>query len=216
MTNTSHRLTRSLLLLNTAIFVTSVLLDAHAAVVTRYAFGLDALLQYRIDALIVSGFLHTSTAHLLYNLFFLVIFGAACEEEFGSTRTGILYGSSLVMGGLFFAVLHPGAAAVGSSGAVSGLIAAAILVAPGRDIHPTIPSFPIALLALAFIIPTTLNAFTLVDQTANIAHIGGLATGVLLAYTWKPEAARTGLYGFWPIWGLIAAISLITALQPLL
>lgn len=202
---TRARLTNGLIAVNVTVFVGSAIYGVHGSLLAVYAFSRSALLQYDIAAILVSGFLHTGIAHLLYNMLFLFLFGRAAEDEFGWWRLLALYIAGMIGGSLFFAALFPGKTAVGASGAIFGIMAAIMLVEPGKPILEDLP-LPVGLLGVAYLIPAVANAFSLANNTANIAHVGGAVTGALLAFLWEPERARHG------VWAVIGFALLIAAL----
>lgn len=197
--------TGTLIAVNVAVFLGAVLTGTHAALIERFGFVGALVAGGDVGRAIVSGFLHTDAAHLLYNMLFLGVFGAACEEELGPWRTVLVYAAGLFAGELFFALLFPAASAVGSSGAVFALLMAGILVEPGRPVHPRVP-FPVSILGVVYLLPAAANAFSLADNVANIAHVGGAVAGGVLAFRWEPRKAREGL------WVAVALALLVLAL----
>lgn len=216
MSEKKYPVTNFLITVNVLIFTAGLLLNVHISLIEFYSFSLEKILQQRWDVFFTSGFLHSDPLHIMYNMLFLWIFGRACEEEFGTAKTVTIYFSSMILGSFLFGILFPEQAAIGASGAVSGLVAAAVLVEPGKDIHPTISSFPIAFLALAFLLPTTMNAFSLAGNTANIAHVGGALGGALFALLLKPKQAWKNVRNLWIIWAAIAVMLVLVLITVLL
>lgn len=211
MTNNSYPVTNALILMNVLMFLLGVLSGMYNEIVSVYAFSAAKLTAQQWSAVFVSGFLHSDFVHLTYNMAFLWIFGLVCEDVFGRLKTVFLYVTAMVTGSLFFALLFPAESAIGASGAVSGLVAAAILIEPGRDIHPRIESFPIIFLAFVFLFPTALNAFNLAGNTANIAHVGGAVAGAILTTMWRPKPALEHMRDLWILWALFGLVLLILA-----
>lgn len=140
-------------------------------------------------------FLHAGWMHLLGNMLFLWVFGDNVEDAMGHTRFLIFYLLSGIVGGLAFAWLGPQASEaplVGASGAVSGVIAAYVLLYPRVTVW----------VLIAWRIPLPLSAriclgawiafqfFQLFfappnDAVAWIAHVGGLAAGAILVLVLK-------------------------------
>jgi membrane associated rhomboid family serine protease len=87
---------------------------------------------YRI---VTGGFLHAGPFHLLLNMFALYILGTLLEPTIGTPRFVAIYATSLLAGSLGVVVLEPDAQAVGASGAIFGLFAAAFVVARGRGLQ---------------------------------------------------------------------------------
>lgn len=195
-------LTYTLILTNTAVFLWAVINGVNGALIERYAFSLPRLLAGRFETVVVAGSLHAGPAHLLYNMVFLLIFGTACERAFGRLRTAAIYLSGLVAGSLFFAMLFADAKAVGASGAVFAVMAAAMLVDPRRPLHPRLP-LPIGFIGVAYLIPALANAFETASGVANIAHVGGAVAGGILAYAWRPRQVARSV---WVVLGFAALL----------
>lgn len=184
-------LTLFLITVNVTVFFTGLFYGIHGQLLSQFGFSLGAAFDRPI-VLLTAAFLHSDLAHLVYNMLFLAVFGAACEEEIGTVRTGILYLAGILGGALFFSLLFPTAQAVGASGAIFALLAAAVLIAPGRPVLERVP-YPIGLLGVVYLLPAAANAFSLADNVANIAHVGGAIAGAVLAFHWEPQESKRGL-----------------------
>jgi len=133
--------------------------------------------------IVSAGFLHASLLHLLFNMYFLYFLGTLLEPAIGKWRFGLIYLVSL-LGGSFGALLvSPEAVTVGASGAVFGLMGAAILAMRARGIDPMQSGLGLTLvinLGITFLIP-------------NISiggHIGGLVAGGIVGYLMFELAER--------------------------
>ncbi len=201
------RATDGLILVNVAVFIAAVATGSHAALLERYGFVAVAVAAGDVGRAVVSGFLHTGVPHLTYNMVFLWLFGRACEEEFGPGRTVLVYAAGLLGGEVFFAALFPSSSAVGASGAVFAIMTLAVLVEPGRPVHPRVP-LPISLLGAVYLVPAVMSATTLAGDVAHIAHVGGAVAGGLLAFRWEPDRAEDGL---WVVVGLAMLVAALGA-----
>lgn len=179
--------TGTLLGINVGVFLAGVVTGAHPVIVDAVAFGYARLVALDVTSLLLSGFVHTDLIHLAYNAVFLWIFGAACEDEIGGWRTLAIYGTGSVSGMLLFAAVFPGEVAVGASGAVFGLMAAAVVTEPGRPIVEGTDALPVGVLAIVYLVPAVANAFSLAGNVANIAHVGGAVAGAVLAWCWRTD-----------------------------
>lgn len=127
---------------------------------------------YRI---ITSGFLHASLIHVGFNCFVLYQLGMLMEPVLGKLRFGLVYGFSLLSGALGVLLLDPDALTVGASGAVFGIMGAAVAAMRSRGINPFqtgLGGTIVLNLLITFAVP-------------NISiggHIGGLIGGFLA--TW--------------------------------
>src|SRR5207237_5022909 len=76
--------------------------------------------------LLSSAFLHANWPHLLYNAYALFVVGSLVEHAYGRTRFFVIYILSALAGSLASFALTD-SMAVGASGAIFGLMGAAIL-----------------------------------------------------------------------------------------
>ena len=126
--------------------------------------------------LLTAGFLHAGFFHLLFNMFSLYILGTMLEPAIGRARFALIYVVSLLSGsfGALLVESSPHALTVGASGAIFGLMSAAVIVLRNRGISPMESGLGLWIglnLLLTFTIP-------------NISiggHIGGLIGGALAA-----------------------------------
>ena len=82
-------------------------------------------------------FLHEAFLHLLFNMLTLYFFSDAVINQVGQIYFIIIYFGSLIAGSLIAVSFHkkePFYSAVGASGAVSGILYAAILLNPGMTL----------------------------------------------------------------------------------
>lgn len=141
---------------------------------------------------LTSMFLHAGLLHLLSNLLFLWVFGARLERGLGAARFALLYAGC----GLAAAAAHVAASpasflpAVGASGAVSGLLGAFSVLAPGARVEGRVtlplvvrsPRVPGLWLVLVwFAVQLAAAAAGVGGGVAAWAHAGGFATGAALA-----------------------------------
>jgi membrane associated rhomboid family serine protease len=141
--------------------------------------------------LITSAFLHEpgfagfGPAHIIFNMWALMLVGPALERVLGSVRFLALYLLSALGGAvLFYVLVPPYSEALGASGAIFGLFGAWFVVAKRLRADTRSIVFLIGVnLALSFVL-------------ANVAwqdHVGGLLTGVALtaAFAYAPRQHRT-------------------------
>lgn len=130
-------------------------------------------------------FLHWSLIHFALNMYSLYILGPTVEASFGPARYITLYLISGVAGGLvtyFFGPLFgqsPASVSAGASGAILGLVGALIVFSyfnPTQFIQgATTQLIGITVINLIF-------GFMNPNQIGNAAHVGGLATGLLIGF----------------------------------
>jgi membrane associated rhomboid family serine protease len=124
--------------------------------------------------LLTAGFLHSGLLHLAFNMFALWILGGLLEPAIGRLRFALIYFVSL-LGGSFGALLvEPDALTVGASGAIFGLMGAAVVVMRSRGINPMESGLGL------WIGINLLFTFTIPNISIG-GHIGGLVGGALAA-----------------------------------
>jgi membrane associated rhomboid family serine protease len=153
--------------------------------------------------------LHADWMHLLFNSLWLLVFGTPVARYLGSWRCLALALMAGVAGGLASLTLHWGEEilVIGASGAVSGLLAAAIPLMYGKRVYggarplsfAEFLASPRALLFTAIWLGLTLfsgaagwtgNSFMADGGIAWEAHIGGFFGGLLAFYLLAPRAVR--------------------------
>jgi membrane associated rhomboid family serine protease len=119
--------------------------------------------------------MHFGTLHLLFNMYALYIVGQLLEPALGRARFLLIYFVSLIAGSVGALVLDPNAFTAGASGAVFGLMGAALLVMRNRGINPMESGIGIWL-GLNLLITFT------VSNISVGGHIGGLIGGAVAAF----------------------------------
>lgn len=150
--------------------------------------------------LITHGFLHADMGHLIMNSAGLLIFGfitfqaIRAKNAFGAkgfTRFWVLFFAGVIVGGLFqwgywMFQGNQYASAVGASGGVSALFAAAGWAIGGKE--------RLAQFAMAFAMLNIIMVL-LMGNIAWAAHAGGFVAGAGLAPYWvKPDSAGTSIF----------------------
>ena len=148
-----------------------------------------------LRGLLLSQFSHADWGHLFFNMFTLYFFGPLVEGELGPLRMGELYFLSEVGAVLLTLERHrhdPGYRALGASGAISGILFAAIVLAPTMGVYVLfIPiAIPAPLFAVAYIAFSVVGARRRLGNVGHEAHIGGARTGFLLAAGMAPDGLR--------------------------
>jgi membrane associated rhomboid family serine protease len=143
--------------------------------------------EYR---LITSAFLHApglagfGPAHIIFNMWALMLVGPALERMLGPIRFLALYLLSALGGAVLFYLFAPrNAAALGASGAIFGLFGAWFVVA--RRMRADTRS-------IVFLIGINLVLSFTLARVAWQDHVGGLVTGGLLtaAFAYAPRQYR--------------------------
>lgn len=218
------RVTYILIVVNTIVYLAtsyrSMFLQVDNEILWRYSFipgylpSLDAWLR-----ILFSMFLHGYPLHIIFNMYFLYIFGRDVEPALGGLRYTILY----VLSGIGAAMMHTamslfigvenlGIPALGASGAISGVLGAFLMFYPGASMSVCIfVPFPICgvmsstFFILSWFILQLVYGYLQMGSVAFFAHVGGFLTGMVLAYilggrerpldisTWGYSVYRRGL-----------------------
>lgn len=82
--------------------------------------------KYEVYRFVSPVFLHAGIFHLLGNMMFLIFYGIPLEQKWGWRRFAIVFFGSGVGSLIFCACVNPDALSVGASGALFGLLGAAL------------------------------------------------------------------------------------------
>lgn len=149
--------------------------------------------------LLTCAFLHGSWFHLGSNMLFLWIFGDNVEDVFGHIKYLIFYVVCAVAASMAQVLVSQGSEVplVGASGAVSGLLAAYIVMFPhGRirtlltlGIFVTLTMLPAWMMIGYWFVLQLISGVLSLNQVGNegggvafFAHIGGFIAGLLLVF----------------------------------
>ena len=153
--------------------------------------------------LVTGAFLHDNALpsgiiHIGFNMYLLWYLGRLLEPSIGRLRFGVIYAAALLCGSFGALLLTPDSPTVGASGAVFGLMGAALVILRARGIDPWqsgIGPLIVLNLLLSFVLP-------------NISiggHVGGLIGGAAAAYLLEELPAR------WRRLGVPACVALSIA-----
>jgi membrane associated rhomboid family serine protease len=159
------------------------------AVVFDFA-SLDPSLQIVPDdaTVFTYAFLHLNFWHLASNMLFLWVFGDNVEDALGHFRFLLFYLACAAAGALLHGFVEPTSQGplIGASGAVSGIIAAYLLL------HPKVRVWVLVFMRIPIPLPAFIPlalwvgqqffmlAFGFQDNVSWGAHVGGIITGAVL------------------------------------
>ena len=135
----------------------------------------ETVAQGDVWRVLTAGFLHGGLLHLAFNMLALYILGGLLEPVVGHLRFALVYFVSLLAGSFGALLLQPTGFTIGASGAVFGLMSAAIVVMRHRGINPMESGLVFILglnLLITFLPGTNISAG---------GHLGGLVGGALAA-----------------------------------
>ena len=175
----------------------------------RYKFSIGAIRAGQRERTFTSGFLHVDSAHLFLNMFTLYFFADVVINWLGPLKFLMIYGISLLAGSLLALFFHrdePYYSAVGASGAVTGVLYAAILLQPDMRLalmFIPIP-FPAYILGIAYLLYSIYGMKTRIGNIGHTAHFGGAVGGYVVTLLFRPE-----VIGSHPIMVLLLALPII-------
>lgn len=158
----------------------------------RYNFKVDALrIQKDYKRLLTAGFLHVNWWHLILNLFVLLSFGGAFEDQVGTLRFLLIYFGGLAGGNLLALFIHRfdgGYSSVGASGAIMGVVFSAIALTPGMQIGLLFIPMPGWLFGLLYVIISIYGIRSRTDNIGHDTHLGGGLAGMILGVIMFPSS----------------------------
>lgn len=198
----------ALIAINAAVFlwtmslpgdVLNAVLAQYALIPLRYSHPLLAR-SYGLDPgnywpLLTDAFLHSGWLHIIFNMWFLWIFGPAMEARFGRLWFLVLYLAGALAASTVHVVTHPDSPepVLGASGAIAAVIAAYAVIYPTARVVTIVP---IVIIPLFIPVPAIVFAgiwfvLQVLQGTHELgmpqiaagvawwAHIGGFAFGAL-------------------------------------
>ena len=158
----------------------------------RHKFSISALNQKQYFRLVSSGFLHVDSAHLVFNMFALYMFGDYVIQNTGVYLFVLIYMFSLLAGNIFTYINHkkePSYSAVGASGAVSGIVYSSILLFPQMQL--VLILFPIPMpgyvFGILYLFYTLFGIKSRNDNIGHTAHFGGAIAGFAITIIIFPK-----------------------------
>ena len=159
----------------------------------KYKFNIGGIRRGEQIRMLSSGFLHVDQKHLLFNMVTLFFFAGTVINRVGSVNFLIVYFVSLIAGNLlslYFNKDNYYYNAVGASGAVMGILYAAILINPYLKIN-FIPGY---IFGIGYLLYTIYGMKTRNDNIGHDAHFGGAIGGFLVTLILIPSLFETRLY----------------------
>jgi membrane associated rhomboid family serine protease len=147
-----------------------------------------------LETIITSMFIHGGVLHLLGNMLYLFIFGAAVEEAMGHVRFLLFYLVSGIAAALAMAAFTPQSTVpvIGASGAIAGVLGAYFVMFPRAWVTTILPIFILVYFveipAIVYLLVWfAAQLYSGVTQNPEVtggvawwAHVGGFMVGMLL------------------------------------
>lgn len=164
----------------------------------KYKFNVGAVKRGEQFRLFSSGFLHVNTQHLLFNMITLYFFANNVIAYVGSVKFIIIYVISLVAGGLLSLYFHKEEyhySAVGASGAVTGILYAAILLNPDMSLYFFFVPVPIPgyVFGIGYLLYSIYGMKKRIGNIGHDAHFGGAIGGYVTTLIFVPVLIQINL-----------------------
>jgi len=159
----------------------------------RYKFQIGPIYQGDQIRMLSSGFLHVDQTHLIFNMFALFIFADPVIDNVGIIKFVLIYFGSLLAGNTLSLSFHkkePYYSAVGASGAVMGIVYAAIMLNPEMRLSfilfPVF-SFPGWVFGVGYFLYSVYGMKKQLGNIGHSAHLGGAIGGFVLTLALFPQ-----------------------------
>jgi membrane associated rhomboid family serine protease len=151
----------------------------------KYKFQIGAIQRGEKIRIFTSAFLHVDYLHLILNMYVLYIFAPQLIVILGVVKFLIIYFGSLLAGNIFTLVFHKNElyySAVGASGAVAGVIYAAILLNPQMSLimFPLPIPIPGYIFGIGYLLYSIYGMKKQIGNIGHSAHLGGAVGGYAL------------------------------------
>lgn len=158
----------------------------------RYKFGVGAINSGQKERMLTSGFLHVDLSHLFFNMFTLYFFADVVITWFGPGKFIGIYFVSLIAGSLLALLFHkdePYYSAVGASGAVTGILYAAILLRPEMQLGIMFIPIPLPayVIGIGYLMYSIYGMKKRLGNIGHTAHFGGAIGGYVTTLLLKPD-----------------------------
>jgi membrane associated rhomboid family serine protease len=164
----------------------------------KYKFNVGSIRRGEQVRMLSSGFLHVDTTHLLFNMLTLYFFADAVILKLGQFNFIIIYIASLIFGNLLSLYFHKEEfwySAVGASGAVTGVLYAAILLQPDMDLYMFFVPVPIPgyVFGIGYLLYSIYGMKNRIGNIGHDAHFGGAVGGYVVTLLLVPSLFKTDL-----------------------
>ena len=157
----------------------------------KYEFHIGSIRAGDQIRMFSSAFLHADIMHLAFNMLTLYFFAPVVIAYLGNFYFLLIYAASLLAGSLLTYYFHKndyGYRAIGASGAVTGILYAAILLRPDMTLglYFIIP-VPAYVFGIGYLLYSIYGMRAKRDNIGHTAHFGGAIAGYLITLARVPE-----------------------------
>lgn len=152
----------------------------------KYEFHIGSIRAGDQLRMLTSAFLHGDLMHLVFNMYSLFLFAPYVIAQMGGLGFVVVYFVSLFGGSLLTYYLHKndyGYRAIGASGAVTGIVYAAILVQPNLQIW-FLPGY---VFGIGYLLYSIYGMRAKNDNIGHTAHFGGAIGGYVYTIVRDPS-----------------------------
>lgn len=156
----------------------------------KYEFHIGSIRAGEQYRMITSAFLHGDMTHLFFNILTLFFFAPVVIAYLGTLSFLLIYFASLVCGSLLTLYFHKNDysyRAIGASGAVMGVLYAAILLRPDMELRLFF-AIPIDayIFGIGYLLYTIYGMKAKNDNIGHTAHFGGALGGYVITLSRVP------------------------------
>lgn len=164
----------------------------------RYKFNVGSVRRGEQFRMFSSGFLHADTSHLFMNMLTLYFFADVVIFAVGEFNFIVIYIISLILGSLLSLYFHQNEyqySAIGASGAVTGILYAAILLDPSMNLFLFFIPVPIPayIFGIGYLLYSIYGMKNRVGNIGHDAHFGGAIGGLVVTLMLVPSLFETDL-----------------------
>lgn len=188
--------TYALIIINTVVFVGTLIMGNFDQTITEFGMKPSEILAGRqLYTLFTSMFLHGGILHILFNMWYLWIFGDNIEDVLGRGKFILFYLGCGLAASFAQALSDPSSMvpAIGASGAIAGVLGAYMILYPWAKVHTALVLFyfihlttipAIAMIGAWFVLQVVSASVTWISGVSSgvayLAHVGGFIAGILL------------------------------------
>ncbi|WP_431134783.1 rhomboid family intramembrane serine protease [Psychroserpens mesophilus] len=164
----------------------------------RYKFNVGRVRQGEQFRMFSSGFLHADPPHLFMNMLTLYFFADGVIVSVGEFNFVVIYIISLLLGSLLSLYFHQNEyqySAIGASGAVTGILYAAILLDPSMSLYLFFIPIPIPayIFGIGYLLYSIYGMKNRIGNIGHDAHFGGAIGGLVVTLILVPSLFKTDL-----------------------
>ena len=158
----------------------------------KYGFHIGSILAGEQIRMFSSAFLHADISHLAFNMLTLYFFAPVVYGFLGDFSFVLIYLGSLLSGSLLTLFFHKNEysyRAIGASGAVTGILYAAILINPEMNLYLFFIPIPIPayIFGIGYLLYSIYGMKAKRDNIGHTAHFGGAIGGYLITLIKEPQ-----------------------------